>query len=821
MRGKNYKCVWVLCILCFGLLVARPAAAASYSDTEAGGTAKAGDVLQDGDFQVSVEAGIDGFLAYEYPSMIRVTVLGKKDFAGTLRLIPDNMSGGKTVAYGEDIALAAGEEKTFTLYTGGFSAGNKITITLLNKKGKKVFEKEKSLNISSTDAHVMTGVMSDDYNGFQYLAGMSLEFAGNTMWDTDLLELEPETFPEQSSALSIFNYVIIDNIDTGRLSDAQYAALKDWVNNGGVLILALGGNYQNVLNRFDDDFISGTIGSLSKKNLSWNIGFQGINIQPENQLTEETQEKMEEPDIVLAGVDCVEFAVDSGRELTGFSNDQTAFYRDIGLGRVIVLSYSLSMEPFASYENRDLITAKLMTADLPQSIRNRLGSGVTALQGMPEGFELAPLADRSRKPSAALYALILLAYVLLVGPVLYLILKKLKKQEKLWVAIPAVTLAFTLIVFLSGFLFRVNKPLVDTFSLVMPDGGSMTEKLFVNVTCPKAKEYVIRMKPEYGGLQWDSSGYDFRLFDLNTKETDFDYLVKKGAEGTELAINNSGTFEKSEFSLQRTDQSGIGQIDADLKCYTAGFEGSITNNTQYDLTNVVINFEKYIYQAGDLDRGETVKIDPNKLLVSTGYGTFQDLLNKQTYVSRETRRQYRMNIAMESAFVNVNNLGQGCIWGQLRGYQPDFIGKTSVKQYSLGMLYQTFDATYEDAAADFCPDISQLALASDWEIDENGYFYNNTPVTVAYSFEEHPDITTLENTCFDEYDTSQHRNYAQVYAMNPETNQFERIFEDSGILTGKDFSKYMKEGVIVLQYVPSTADYYENYIPRISARGDE
>lgn len=830
---------------------------------------------QSGDFKISVKCGIDGYAEYDYPTMVQVSVESKYNFAGLLQVIPEGINSySKVAAYGEDISLTANQAKTFTFYVMNPGNAGSLKVELLNEKGKPVYSQPHHFSLSEPGAGTatsrMVGILSDDYNALNYLDGISLTL-NNVYNITGILELTKDTFPADSGALSVLHYIIIDNYDTANLSDEQYATLKEWVNNGGVLILALGSNYQNVLHRFSDDFVTGTIGSLGKKNLQWTFsqydyqmddswGFDDVqeDIGSTDQETDTNTDSVDiqeaEPDhgegeneepgdeadaelenekgeqiwtgLSLAGVDALDFELESGMEMIGFSTDQTAYYRDIGLGRVVVLAYSLGMEPMTGYSENAAVVGKLLTVSAADAASQNLNNTYSGRDYSE--LELAAQADTTRKPSALLYGAVLLLYVVLVGPILYLILKAVKKREKIWIAIPIVVLVFTGIIFLTSLLYRVNKPLVNTFSFITLEEGYKTEKVYTRITCPKAKQYTVAIQPEYGNIQYNSSGYDYSLFDTGSSDNPFDYMIKRSSAGTELVLNNTSTFNTTTFNVQRTEENDIGTIECDLQCYTAGFEGTVTNQTGYDLTGVVVNFERYYYQIGDLKKGEQITIDQSKLIpaASGGNYTFENLYRNMRglYSDNKLYTQYKIDTMMESDYVDIDSYGRGCVWAKISSYTPDFIGESSVKQSGIGVLYQTFHADYEDIGTVYYPNIDGMAIDAGGYDTERRSFYSGEPVTVTYSFEGYPGITALENPDFNElgqYNADTGMYCAYVYAMDPKTGSFDQIFVGSRVLAGEELRKYVENNILVLRYEPVNEQVYDNYIPRIIARGEQ
>ena len=198
------------------------------------------------DISMEVSCGIDGFAAYDIPMVVRITVKSNENFNGYLQIIPEYDYGQNVVAYGEDIALTKGEEKTFSFVLSNISTNGYFTVSLLNEKDKVIYSEKEIVMLETFGDMVLMGVMSDDYSGLAYFDSVNINCAGYEQ-DINLLELSEKNFPEDSKAIDMLSYILIDNFDTAKLSEKQYNTLKEWVNGGGVLLVSLGANYQNVL----------------------------------------------------------------------------------------------------------------------------------------------------------------------------------------------------------------------------------------------------------------------------------------------------------------------------------------------------------------------------------------------------------------------------------------------------------------------------------------------------------------------------------------------------------------------------------------------
>ena len=164
------------------------------------------------------------------------------------------------------------------------------------------------------------------------------------------------------------------------------------------------------------------------------------------------------------------------------------------------------------------------------------------------------------------------------------------------------------------------------------------------------------------------------------------------------------------------------------------------------------------------------------------------------------------------------------MWGKISSYRPEIVGDEDVKQTGNAVVFQTYYAEYEDVEGVYYPSLKQMEIASQGDYDPDGMLYNGA-VTMTYSFEGYPGITTLENLSYGKtevVDSASYgaNGYANVYAYNSETGAYDLLFENSSTLSGAELQKYMAGNIIMLKYEPvdSMATYY---MPRIAARGDK
>ncbi len=880
-------------------------------------------------FQVKTQVGLDGMVLYDTPALVKVTVECSENFTGSVRLYPMQDYRNKVIAYGSDIALAAGQAKTFSFVLQDLGGNGMVKVEILNEKDQVVYGETDTVVMTGTDEKVLAGVLSDDYSALNYFDGIPFPLNSNTE-KISLLQVFEEDLDGDSTALAALSFLVIDNFDTAGLTEEQYSVLQDWVSNGGILILSLGANCQNVLHGLQGRLFDAQTGSLVKKTVTYSVnqkmlegegfllpGVNGIGslsdgqedtqdpddgqeddgngaangqtdeAEPDGQgddtdSQETTEEEAdgaesekqgndtdgngqadeaesdgqedvppEEPETVdgipegkedalqklwsggrlsVTDVDEVALTVENGEPLTGFSPDGDVWMQRVGAGAVVLVPFALGMEPIATYYPERGVMAEALLTSIGLAAGGVGYNSGAANQGgymlySGEGELLAKLADVAKKPSVILYGGLLMLYVVIVGPVLYLVLKARKKREQIWVAIPVTAMIFTGIIYLTGFLYRVRIPIVNTFTLVTAGDHVQKEDVYANVVTPRAKDSSILIDPSFARVR-PNDDYSYNLFSSfgnEDSETDFDYMIRKTNDGTELLFHNQKAFSENSFSVSRSSENQTGQLTLDVSCSTTGFEGTVTNNTKYDLKNVVVNFERFFYSVGDLKTGESVKLDPVDMIDAASAGRYVDLVydSWNSQLGREKSRNYSVDSAICNCLARNEAYNAGCAWGIIEHYDSGLCSGSSVKKNGYGVIFQQFEAEYDDMTGVYYPDLRDMIVSDQGDYDSSDGMMYAGDVTITYSFENCPGVTSLEMISSEDALMNQ-RGYgslAEVYAYNAETGEYEPIFENERILSGEKLRKYMLGDILMLKY--HTDDVYEGFIPRIAARGDE
>ena len=203
-------------------------------------------------------------------------------------------------------------------------------------------------------------------------------------------------------------------------------------------------------------------------------------------------------------------------------------------------------------------------------------------------------------------------YVVFVGPILYLLLRSIKKRELYWVAVPATVVVGVIIVFFAGKGFEVvNTRVFSVTAENLENHGKSRSYLYAYDA--GIDEWNMQMQPGYS--------YADRLGDYSWRYSEeegaYDCRVLKEGERLSIGIVPEQNFEDSYFMLAKNqDAKGEeGSIEGQQIYENNGtLYGTITNNTNSDFPYYAVVIGNQMFLLKNLKAGETLSLKEQVIL---------------------------------------------------------------------------------------------------------------------------------------------------------------------------------------------------------------
>ncbi|GCE20274.1 DUF7408 domain-containing protein [Dictyobacter kobayashii] len=371
------------------------------------------------------------------------------DFTGKISItVPSTPLNGANVttttnSYQEAINLPPGAKKQISisvpLNLSSQGATAQVSVDLLDTTGHTVSHRALVPNNGSYNL-TLIGVLSDTPNNFGQL-NLALSNLFNPAGQTK--NLTAATMPKQAAVLKNFDVIVLDNFTTGSLSPEQLSALQSWVYQGGSLILTGGPEWKRTLGALPASLLPVTI------NGTGNIP-AGKHLLPVNTLTKGDQATND----TVKTATPISTAQAAKNTVTLLSSDQTPVIvqKVQGQGTVYYLAYDPTLEPLASWSTTNQLWSTLLLRSLGDRVLMNAGNtGVITAPGQGNNVTASTLGALLQTffpnayPSIWLILILLLSYVIILGPLRLLLIRAFKRRDWSWRIVLGTIVVFTLL----------------------------------------------------------------------------------------------------------------------------------------------------------------------------------------------------------------------------------------------------------------------------------------------------------------------------------------------------------------------------------------
>ena len=527
-----------------------------------------------GDVSLTVQAGFNGVCKDNHWFPVRITVENKgADLNARVQVSADDVRGGQLV-YASDISLPNTSRKELFLYVSPAGLGTKLTASVMDGN-RTLITTPVSINCYPSNTLII-GLLADDLSAFD-----ALKQATALSGSTQVVRLQLADLPGQSQGWEALDALVVSGLDMGAISAAQRSALRAWLTGGGKLLIAGGPGWQNAAGGLHEFMPIDVAGTQNVDGLSELQNYFRSPIPLDGQIVLAVGRVHPEATVLV--------------EQDGLP---VLVQQSVGFGAVYYLAADPGLQPLSSWAGLKDVYSHLLGdrsldpswagAGWDPSLSNRALSALPVL-GIPPAFYVMGLLG---------------LYVLIIGPLNYFVLRRIKRQELAWITIPALVIAFTGLGYFSGFLIRGTRPVLNRLSAWQAwDGVALAQgHALVGLYSPGRTKYVLQSGDSFlaypfdGGDQPIQTNQGWTSLQQGTETLVPDLLVESGGMNT-TALAGSGA------ALTFRD---------DLVIYlgnTAPFlTGKITNTSKYALRNAILVTPNDSRNLGDFLPGDSKQV---------------------------------------------------------------------------------------------------------------------------------------------------------------------------------------------------------------------
>ncbi|HYO87252.1 MAG TPA: hypothetical protein VER79_01320, partial [Candidatus Limnocylindrales bacterium] len=421
--------------------------------------------------ELRVDAGYDGHFRELEWLPVRVSVVNNgPDVSGRLVVRPETSGDGITNTFSAPVLLPQGAQQTIFLYVTARAFANQVRVELLSDAGAVLASGDDLIRVVRPGDRIAV-VFTDAVAGGVDLSGAVL--GGFSLFQADWSAQQLPPLPE---ALAGIDLMLFDELDTGVFSTAQRKALGDWVRAGGHLIAAGGAGWQ------------ATAAGLTELLPLIPQSAQSIeSLLPIAQwlaVPEAQAKALDAPALVATG----ELSADAQVLVQSTGNVPLVVRRFVGNGVVDYLAPGPNAAPLRDWAGMGDLWFALETSRGP-------------LPGWAHGFENWGQAQQAVSiipgidplPDILPLALFMLAYVVVVGPLNFVVLTRLDRRDWAWLTIPLSILVFSGASWIIGSNLRGADPLLNRMAVVRtwPDEDRAAAEGLVGLLSPRRAQYTL------------------------------------------------------------------------------------------------------------------------------------------------------------------------------------------------------------------------------------------------------------------------------------------------------------------------------------------
>src|SRR3989449_1208426 len=518
-------------------------------------------------------------------------------------LISQPVVSGFTI-YQQPISLASGANKRVRIFLVEDTTGATVTARII-QNGRVAISQN---SVTSSTPSTLVGVPSDQSSAFDDFAAVH---PGGIA--ARVVHLRADDVADSAIALRAFDILVIDDFATDGLTARQRAAIADFVQAGGNLLLGTGASWHKTL--------AGLPASI-------------LPLEPRATVTMHRARAVGGQNIDVAFADAV-----NGRAWLSEGAVPLILDRGVGAGIVTLATFDWNQEPFASW----IGTKDVLRQVLARAVFGAGSSGANypngiAFAGPSPAFGSQPsIASKSNAltpvlgnlpglnlPSLQLTAGLVLLYVLLVGPVNYLVLGAIRRRALAWITVPLIAVLAATGAYGAGMLTKGRSVQVNQVAILhlQPGWDHAYQETYTSVIPPSRGDYQARI-----------AGDRLLISPIATNNGGFGSSsgsIRVNVATSEITLSGMTAFSVGGFGAET--MTAAPRLTAHVQLVNGKFVGTIENHSDLTFTDAVLIAGDNFQTIGALKPGATAAVN---LVPKPTNGTAQPLYtriyNSQSY----------------------------------------------------------------------------------------------------------------------------------------------------------------------------------------------
>jgi hypothetical protein len=466
--------------------------------------------------------------------------------------------------YGIPVDLPTQSDKTFVLYAQPPTFGGQLQVQLVSNDQAVATQK---VDFTIHDSgQLIVGVIAETPQAIVPRIDLLPSVTGQ---NAAIIQLTPAELPDRAEGWASIDRLVWQDVDSSSLRPEQISALRGWLAAGGRLVLLGGTAGPGVLSAFPDDILPYRPAST-------------LDVAPDSISGLLGQKPAGATDLpALSG----ELA--RGSALATSGDRVIAAEAGYGSGAVTLLGF----DPGTRWIADSTAARTLWRRVLPPMSNGALVVGndgqLVGAVGQQPALALPPIGG--------LLAL-LFGYILLIGPINYIVLRRLDRREWAWVTMPVLIAIFAVGAYAFGAALRGLDVIVNEVAIVRgaPDATEGTAQVYLGVFSPSRGTYQIEVPG--GALLSSTLSGDFIGAGDNQL---LDVLQGDPARIRDLTVGFG-----SLRTVRAETSAVVPRVHAELSLVDGSLKGTISNDSDQVLERAAIVLGTSVIVLDDLAPGQ-------------------------------------------------------------------------------------------------------------------------------------------------------------------------------------------------------------------------
>jgi hypothetical protein len=569
---------------------------------------------------------------------------------GELRLQGGTQGGTR---YSIAVELASPSDKTWILHAQPPSFGQQLEVVLAS--GASVILRQKVAVTIHDPGQLIVGVVAENSPGI--VGSLSLPAVQNQQ-PAVVVPLAVDDLPTRIEAWSALDRLVWQDVDASSLKSEQLAALRGWLALGGRLIIVGGTGGIGALGGFPDDVLPYRPTST-------------VDVAPASLASLLGSLPKEATDVPAMAGELIR-----GQALATSGDRVVAAETSYGSGSVTILG----VDPTVGWIGASNAVRSLW----PNLIPPRSGGAVAIGDDSQIVTAVSNLPSLALPPTGGLL-LLLIGYIALIGPLNYLILRRIDRREWAWVTMPILIVGFAVGAYAFGSALRGSSIIVNEVGIVRgaPDATEGSAQVYLGVFSPARGTYQVAV-PGGALLSSPISGDVFGGTGVNLD-------VLQGEPPGSSHVRDLAVGFGSLRTIRAESAATVPKIHADLRLVNGTLTGSVRNDSTVTLEHPAVVLGGNVKVLRDLAPGAqesvSLSIQPSQFGQSLSDRIFGQLFfgdptgATETIRRDQTRHQIIDQLTYDPMFGNLGTLDdEGPVilaWGRTAVLDVQVEGQTA------------------------------------------------------------------------------------------------------------------------------------------------